>query len=177
MQIISNPLINLLEKTNDALIKYPDIEEVTLELCEIFTDSFVGIQIIARDNNNVIEQVVWEEVRNYIEEEKAFKTLLEECNIAISQILISLYEELMKKLDEHKHRATGRTTRLADYFIQELFKNPGVFITITDHSDNKQSNDILTNLIQSRLFNEHKNIRLQRQNNSLKIILNDSTWS
>lgn len=50
-------------------------------------------------------------------------------------------------------RRTGRTTRLADQYIQDLFNNPGKWIVLCDH-DNGNINH-LSNVINKRLALEH----------------------
>lgn len=50
-------------------------------------------------------------------------------------------------------RATGRTTRLADAYIQELFKTGN--IKIYDHHNSQQSHKRLSKIIWRRLEIEH----------------------
>ena len=52
-------------------------------------------------------------------------------------------------------RATGRTTRLIDSYIQELFNNPNKEIEIRDHHYFNNENLILANKICKRLYSEH----------------------
>ena len=42
--------------------------------------------------------------------------------------------------NEDSNRATGRTTRLVDYYIQKLFNNPNEEIEIIDHYNIQQLN-------------------------------------
>jgi len=65
------------------------------------------------------------------------------------------YPLLKQKYDEEISRATGRSTRLADNYIQELFNNQNTWITITDHFGDKRSAGILSNRIVKRLKFEH----------------------
>lgn len=65
------------------------------------------------------------------------------------------YPVLKQKYDEEITRATGRSTRLADNYIQELFNNQNTWITITDHFGDKRSASILSNRIVKRLKFEH----------------------
>ena len=44
-------------------------------------------------------------------------------------------EELYSIVMESQHRQSGRTTRLVDKYIQELFNHNGEWITINDHTD------------------------------------------
>ena len=44
-------------------------------------------------------------------------------------------EQLFSIVLESQHRQKGRTTRLIDKYIQELFNHNGEWVTITDHAD------------------------------------------
>ena len=44
-------------------------------------------------------------------------------------------EELLSIVLESQHRQNGRTTRLIDKYIQELFDHNGEWLTINDHTD------------------------------------------
>lgn len=55
-------------------------------------------------------------------------------------------------------RATGRTTRLVDWYIQELFKWEEV--EIVDHHPNSYTNRFLTETIAKRIRHEHPHIKL-----------------
>lgn len=44
-------------------------------------------------------------------------------------------EELLSIVLESQHRQKGRTTRLIDKYIQELFDHNGEWLTINDHID------------------------------------------
>lgn len=44
-------------------------------------------------------------------------------------------EELFSIVLESQHRQKGRTTRLIDKYIQELFNHNGEWVTINDHTD------------------------------------------
>lgn len=44
-------------------------------------------------------------------------------------------EQLFSIALEYQHRHKGRTTRLIDKYIQELFNHNGEWITINDHTD------------------------------------------
>lgn len=57
--------------------------------------------------------------------------------------------------NEDSNRATGRTTRLVDYYIQELFNHPNSEIEIIDHYDNIKAHIHLTQMILQRLYAEH----------------------
>ena len=63
--------------------------------------------------------------------------------------------------NEESNRATGRTTRLVDYYIQELFKHPNEEVEIIDHINTQQSNIHLTQLVLQRMYNEHRQIKIK----------------
>lgn len=44
-------------------------------------------------------------------------------------------EQLFSIVLESQHRQMGRTTRLVDKYIQELFNHNGEWVTINDHTD------------------------------------------
>ncbi len=56
-------------------------------------------------------------------------------------------------------RASGRTTRLADMYIQLLFSTGG--IKVQDHHQGRQSDMFLTKIIVRRLQIEHPRIRFE----------------
>lgn len=71
--------------------------------------------------------------------------------------------------DNNADRCTGRTTRLVDYYIQELFNNPNKDIEIIDHCDTIKNNIHLTQRILHRIFEEFKGIKIRVTNqNTLK---------
>lgn len=55
-----------------------------------------------------------------------------------------------------EHRATGRTTRLCDEYIQKLFTE-GSTGYIEDHYNSKRADRLLTDKIKNRLLAEHSN--------------------
>lgn len=55
-------------------------------------------------------------------------------------------------LDDDKHRGTGRTTRLADSYIQQLYKDK--IVTVTDHHNHNNAHRYLADLICKRIKNE-----------------------
>lgn len=66
-------------------------------------------------------------------------------------------------------RADGNTTRLADYYIQKLFKDGA--ITVTDHFNNSRSNDRLARIITDRLHFEHRNTFTRKLNGDGTILI------
>lgn len=53
-------------------------------------------------------------------------------------------------------RASGRTTRLVDSYVQILFNDPDKSVFIKDHNESFQSNISLVERINQRLKVEHK---------------------
>ena len=71
-------------------------------------------------------------------------------------------EELLSIVLESQHRQKGRTTRLIDKYIQELFNHNGEWLTINDHTDLASEQEYhlrmtrqLFNRIMQRLKFEH----------------------
>lgn len=94
-------------------------------------------------------------------------------NDIINRIDISIgIVELEKENEEDKelkYRASGRTTRLVDYYIQELFKN-GKIENITDHYDDVNAHLRLVDLIEKRLYIEHNRIKYKRKNRNIILL-------
>ena len=63
--------------------------------------------------------------------------------------------------NEESNRATGRTTRLVDYYIQELFNNSNKEIEIIDHYDHIKAHIHLTQIILKRFYNEHPRVKIE----------------
>lgn len=57
---------------------------------------------------------------------------------------------------EELHRATGRSTRRVDDYIQKLFEQGE--IKINDHFDTRRAHDYLFDRVMSRLLFEHPNL-------------------
>lgn len=65
-------------------------------------------------------------------------------------------------MEESKEvRGTGRSTRLIDIYIQELFTNKEIIVI--DHYDDLNSHRILAERICKRLTLEHPNVRKVRK--------------
>ena len=69
---------------------------------------------------------------------------------------------LLERLCELKYRATGRTTRLVDEYVQNLYSKPNEWIGITDHFWNYKTgktdtgaNYCIFNKLMHRLSDEH----------------------
>lgn len=61
--------------------------------------------------------------------------------------------------EDIEQRASGRSTRLLDSYIQELFKNKSA--EVIDHDDAQQSHSLLCNKLIQRLINEHQGVRFE----------------
>lgn len=73
----------------------------------------------------------------------------------------------MRHYDLPQLVASGRTTRAIDFFVQELFTNPGKWINIEDHAEygaGRRATDLLMWKIRDRIMREH-GFRVQRKNN------------
>jgi uncharacterized protein (TIGR02145 family) len=66
-----------------------------------------------------------------------------------------IIDEIYKECEKLKERATGRTTRLVDEYIQKLFNNIGGWVEIRDHHDSFDSHKRLCDLINRRIGIEH----------------------
>ena len=87
----------------------------------------------------------------------------------IEPCVLDEHKEFLQKVEEELEenlRSTGRTTRLIDYYIQELFNHPFDTIEIIDHTNNQQSNVHLTQMILKRMYEEHRKnkIKVIKQN-------------
>lgn len=68
------------------------------------------------------------------------------------QLAIQAYVEM----EERKLRCTGRTTRIVDSIIQDLFNKPGKWIPIRDHLDSNAAHENLHKILMRRIRSEHK---------------------
>ena len=59
---------------------------------------------------------------------------------------------------QEKLRGTGRTTRIIDDVIQQIFTNPGKWILVSDHHGSRQADANTMGRIVSRLNLEHQHI-------------------
>lgn len=88
--------------------------------------------------------------------------------------LISVTKELSELCGRH----TGRTTRLADDYIQKLFSKPNEWLEIIDHYDSPQSNQVLVNIILRRISLEHPTVKFDVEKGrhpKIKLNLPDNT--
>lgn len=77
----------------------------------------------------------------------------------------------MNESINEENRATGRTTRLIDYYIQKLYSSPNKEIEIIDHWDNIKAHIHLTQMILQRLYAEHPRDKFKIINqNTLKYV-------
>lgn len=87
-----------------------------------------------------------------------------------------LNEILNKAPTVQEDRASGKTTRLADFYIQELFTNKGTPVKIVDHSsggEDHNANRHLCGIIINRLFGEHayQPFEYDKDNTTITMIL------
>lgn len=62
-----------------------------------------------------------------------------------------------EQLFEEIFRATGRSTRLADNYIQDFFTQPmGTKIYIHDHHGTREADNYLLGVVLKRIENEHR---------------------
>ena len=81
---------------------------------------------------------------------------------------ITIYNSTTDLWDnEDSNRATGRTTRLVDYYIQKLFNNPNEEIEIIDHYDTIKAHIHLTQMILRRLYEEHRGVKIKVVNQNI----------
>ena len=74
--------------------------------------------------------------------------------------------ELNREIAMYKSRATGRSTRIVDEIIQQLYRNPGKWITLYDHYYDGRSERNIYNMIMRRMDSEHpKDIVEKRRGN------------
>lgn len=74
--------------------------------------------------------------------------------------------ELNREIIMYKSRATGRSTRIVDEVIQQLYRNPGKWIALFDHYYDGRSERNLYNMIMRRMDLEHpKDIVEKRRGN------------
>ena len=53
-------------------------------------------------------------------------------------------------------RGVGNTTRLIDYYVQELFNNSGKWVSIVDHTPSLRNDMELAYRITKRIADEHR---------------------
>ena len=62
---------------------------------------------------------------------------------------------LQSQVIDLKYRATGRTTRLVDEYIQQIYNNQGEWVRIADHYPSKQADKVVFDKVCGRLKYEH----------------------
>ena len=68
---------------------------------------------------------------------------------------LEMKDEAERKTAELDIRASGRTTRRVDKYIQDLFNSGGEWITVYDHYPTKQAAKMVVDMIRRRLEIEH----------------------
>lgn len=89
---------------------------------------------------------------------------------------LKVFESVDKVREEELSggRATGKSTRLIDFYIQELFNKKEIFVIDHDKfGENKYANNDLLDKIMRRLHSEHyritKYLTVNRGKNSIKL--------
>lgn len=62
---------------------------------------------------------------------------------------------LKSQVIDLKYRATGRTTRLVDEYIQKIYENKGEWVRIADHYPSRQADKVVFDNVCGRLKYEH----------------------
>lgn len=62
---------------------------------------------------------------------------------------------LKSQVIDLKYRATGRTTRLVDEYIQQIYNNQGEWVRIADHYPSMQADKVVFDNVCGRLKYEH----------------------
>ncbi len=68
---------------------------------------------------------------------------------------INRKRDLLGQVIELSYRATGRTTRIIDEYIQELYRHLGEWIEIEDHYPSPQADRMVLDKIMARMELEH----------------------
>lgn len=68
---------------------------------------------------------------------------------------LEMKDEAERKTAELNIRASGRTTRRVDKYIQDLFNSNGEWIVVLDHYPTKQAAKMVVDMIRRRLEIEH----------------------
>ncbi|WP_289300065.1 hypothetical protein [Xylanibacter muris] len=86
------------------------------------------------------------------------------------------YIQAVLARSEAKNRASGRTTRQVDNYIQELFNAKiGEWITLFDHSECRTGNDGLFHKIRKRMEFEHGiNLEVKRESSTFAVRIPES---
>lgn len=77
------------------------------------------------------------------------------------ELTIADKESIANIINNTCDKSTGRTTRLIDYYIQQLFQNKGEYVVICDHYDSVNSHRRLFDLIVNRLQTEHPGVAFE----------------
>lgn len=90
-----------------------------------------------------------------------------------------LYIQAALARHEAKHRASGRTTRQVDNYIQELFNAKiGEWIILLDHSRCRTGEDGLFHKVRNRMKCEHGiDLEVKRRNNKFVVRIPESVMT
>ena len=86
---------------------------------------------------------------------------------------INRKSELIGELIELSGRSTGRTTRIIDEYIQELYRHQGEWIEIKDHYASPQADRMVLNKIMARMELEHPDdkVNVDKSRKTQKLML------
>lgn len=81
--------------------------------------------------------------------------------------------DLKSRFIELSSRLRGRTTRLVDSYIQDIYEHQGEWVEIEDHNSTPQDNRIVLNRIIARMELEHNGdvIKIDKRHKIPKIML------
>lgn len=77
---------------------------------------------------------------------------------------------LKREIIMYKSRATGRTTRIVDEVIQQLYRNPGKWIALFDHYYDGRSERNVFNMVMRRMESEHPKDRIEKRRGNISTI-------
>lgn len=78
--------------------------------------------------------------------------------------------ELNREIIMYKSKATGRSTRIVDEVIQQLYRNPGKWIALFDHYYDGRSERNLYNMIMRRMDSEHPKDIVEKRRGKISTI-------
>lgn len=165
-------LIDIINTHIDDYAYHTNQPSSTLELHEVVTKDTVGISLTRINEGETVSMIVNDYVENYLTSDKSYKEIVADANDYIEDILIKLnniFVDELNSIEDSKEEALGKTTRLADYYVQEMFNNPGQLIEIVDHTEDKYDNEKLLTKVKLRLLNEHDNISIFEKDGSLSV--------
>ena len=79
-------------------------------------------------------------------------------------------QDLNREIIMYKSRATGRTTRIVDEVIQQLYRNPGKWIALFDHYYDGRSERNVFSMVMRRMESEHPKDRVEKRRSNISTI-------